>query len=556
MVLHEDGRLQVERIRLVVSGFHVGGAHDVSLFVVQVGVVETTLLEQRGRTIDVGAVEVSLVQQAEFNSGNNVFRSQFSADGVGAGLDQQRETLDAGQGFHAVGLGQGDTGVGVHEALEAHDVTQQGGDDFGVVSRTKLLDVDIMATVGLRDRADIRRVAGVARHDCAHACVNSSLEADQLVLFQRTGSRVQTPLTLRGVRLKAVFGSAVTGEVLRRQHDGLLVHAVLAILIAVHQRGDDAGGNVGTLAVSAAVPRPAGVGHQVDLRAIHEDDALRTPHLAVNLGIILDGVVVAVAQHRCRHAQRIREAGGNRVGDQRHRDCRRTRLGGIPFSKRSGYVVVQRNNRSVVVQTAAVHARANLANGHHLIVQAGERRGSRIQHNQALRGFAFGDDGHNLGGIDGAVFILDIRKRLGTGHNHQGVQDETSLFGQRHLRDHVRGAFFRRQTPVFERVQLVVVVGILEVQAILLDDTNGRHADGRAILVLIEHRLKVGLGGVNFFRIVGSRNVGCFGRRFRHCGNRRQQHRRCNRQAQNPFHAEGSPFPFSLPHAARNMRCW
>ena len=147
----------------------------------------------------------------------------------------------------------------------------------------------------------------------------------------------------------------------------------------------------------------------------------------------------------------------------------------------------------------------------------------------------FGDDGHNLGGIDGAVFILDIRKRLGTGHNHQGVQDETSLFGQRHLRNHVRGAFFRRQTPVFERVQLVVVVGILEVQAILLDDTNGRHADGRAVLVLIEHRLKVGLGGVNFFRVVGSRNVGCFGRRFRHCGNRRQQHRRCNRQAQNPF---------------------
>ena len=91
----------------------------------------------------------------------------------------------------------------------------------------------------------------------------------------------------------------------------------------------------------------------------------------------------------------------------------------------------------------------------------------------------------------------------------------------------------------------------------------GGSTDAAAVLYGMNRMFELGLSkeelmqrGVNFFRVVGSRNVGCFGRRFRHCGNRSQQHRRCNRQAQNPFHAEGSPFPFSLPHAARNMRCW
>ena len=542
MVLHEDGRLQVQRVSLIVSGLDVGRTDFVRLLIVEVRVLEAALLEQRGRAVDVRAVEVSLVEQTELDSGGDVFRSQLSADRVGASLDEQSKTLHAGHGLNAVGLGESDAGVGVHEALEAHDVTEQGRDDLGVVSRAQLLDLDVVTAIALRGRTIVSRIAGVARHDRADARIDSSLEADQLVLLEGALGRVQTPLTLRGVGLKAVLRRAVAREVLGRENNGVLVHAFGAILIAVNQRGDDARGDVRTLAVGAVVARPARVGHQVDLRAIHEDDALRAPHLAIDFSVVLDSVVVAVAQNSRRHAQRIREAGRDRVGDEGHRNRRGARLSGIPLGVSGGHVVVQRNNGSIEVQTAAIHARANLADGHHLIVKARKGRRILLEHVQALGGRALRNHGHDLRRIDGAVLVLDLSQRLGDRLNHQRVEDEASLLGQGHLGDHVRRAGLGVLTPILENIQFVVVVEILEVQTILLDDANGGHTDGRAVFILVVNRLQIGLGRIDFLSIVRSRDV--LGAALcQRSGDNACQHSRCQERAQNPLHAN-SPFPF------------
>ena len=59
----------------------------------------------------------------------------------------------------------------------------------------------------------------------------------------------------------------------------------------------------------------------------------------------------------------------------------------------------------------------------------------------------------------------------------------------------------------FTLIELLVVIGVLEVQAILLDDADGRHADSRAVLVLVEDRLQIGDGGIDFRSVVRSSDV-------------------------------------------------
>ena len=393
-----------------------------------------------------------------------------------------------------------------------------------------------MAAVGLGDGAVVRRVAGVAGHDRAHARVDSGLEADELILLEGALGRVQSPLTLIGVGLEAVLSGAVAREVLGGEHDGLLVHALGAVLVAIHQRGDDTGHGILTLAVGAGVARPAGVGRQVDLRAIHENDALRAPHLAVHLGIILDGVVVAVAQHRSGHAQGIREARSDGIGDQGVRDGRGARVSGIPLGNLSSDVSQERHDRSVIVQAAAVHARTHLARGEHLIIRAREAGGIAVEHIQVAGDLALSHHREDLGRVNGAVLVLDLSKGLGNGVDHQGVQHKAGLLLQGHLGHHIGGADARVLAPVLEHVELMVVVGVLEVQAVDLDDADGRHADGRAVLVLVEGRLQIGDGGIDFRSVVRSSDVLSAGL-GQHRGHHAQEQRSDHDRAQNPFHA-------------------
>ena len=549
VVLHQHGSLQVQSVSLLMSGFNVGGTHFVSLLVIQVRILEAALLEQSGSTVHICAIQVSLVQDAQFYSRDDVLRSQFSTDGVSACTNQQSKALNAGHVFHAIGLRGGDARVRVHEASEAHDVTQQGGDDFRVVSGAKACHVHFMSTIGLGHRTAILGVTRVAGHDGANTGIDSGLEANQLILLQRALGGIQTILTLRGVRLEAVLGSTVAGEVLSRQHNGVLVHAIGAILVAIHQSGDDASGHVRTLAVGAGVPGPTGVGYQVDLGTIHEDDALCAPHFTINLCICLDGIIVAVAQHCSSHTQRVGEAGRDGVGNQGYRDCRSASLSRIPFCISGGHVVEQSNNRSIVIQAAAIHASTNLTDGQHLIIQASKGGSVLLESIQVRGALAFRNNGHDLHRIDGAILVLHFGKRLGNRHCIQSIQHKASLLGEGHLGDHVLGTLFSVHTPVFENVQLVVVIKILEVLAVHLQHAHGGHTNGGfTFAVFVVNRLQIGVSRINLCHIVGCSNV--LGLAF--CQGSRhnaQQHHASHDRAQNSLHDSNS---FSLVSLSSN----
>ena len=95
-----------------------------------------------------------------------------------------------------------------------------------------------MTAIALRGRTIVSRIAGVARHDCADARIDSSLEADQLVLFQRALGRVQTPLTLGNVGLEAVLSGAVAREVLGGENNGCLLYTSRAFMAAAFDNAE------------------------------------------------------------------------------------------------------------------------------------------------------------------------------------------------------------------------------------------------------------------------------------------------------------------------------
>ena len=70
-------------------------------------------------------------------------------------------------------------------------------------------------------------------------------------------------------------------------------------------------------------------------------------------------------------------------------------------------------------------------------------------------------------------------------------QHQAGFFLQRHLRDQIIGALVNRQTPVLVRVESTVGIGILELQAIDIDDGLGAGTDlglidrGRIVIVII-----------------------------------------------------------------------
>ena len=406
-----------------------------------------------------------------------------------------------------------------------------------------------MSTIGLGHRTAILGVTRVAGHDGANTGIDSGLEANQLILLQRALGGVQTILTLIGVRLEAVLGSTVAGEVLSRQHNGVLVHAIGAILVAIHQSGDDASGHVRTLAVGAGVPGPTGVGYQVDLGTIHEDDALCAPHFTINLCICLDGIIVAVAQHCSSHTQRVGEAGRDGVGNQGEGDCRSAGLSSIPLGDFGGHVVQQSNNGSIIVQTAAIHASTDLADGQHLIVSTAEAGHAGVEQGQQRGAFAFGNDGEHLGRINGAVLVLYLFQLLGNRVHKQGIQYEASLLAHGHLADHVLGTLFSVHTPVFENIQLVVVVGVLEILAVHLQHADGSHTNGGfTFAVFIVNGLQIVQSRINLCYIVGCSNV--LGLAF--CQGSRhnaQQHHASHDRAQNSLHDSNS---FSLVSLSSN----
>ena len=91
-----------------------------------------------------------------------------------------------------------------------------------------------------------------------------------------------TDLARKGMmRLKAVLGRAIPGEVLHRENHRALVQALFPVLIAPDQFLDDTHGDLGPLTVGAAVSGPAGVGGHVHLGTVHDVLARRLHHLPV-----------------------------------------------------------------------------------------------------------------------------------------------------------------------------------------------------------------------------------------------------------------------------------
>ena len=341
--------------------------------------------------------------------------------------------------------------------------------------------------------------------------------------------------------LEAVFSSAVAGEVLGSQNHGLLVGAVGAVLIAVNQSGDDGCNNSLTLTVGVGVTGPAGIGDQVDLGAVHHGDALAAPHLTVNLCELTDHVSVdnailqvGVADNGGSTAQLIGEAHCDGVGALGVGDEGDAFLGCLPLDDGVSNVVVQGNQRSVLLQAAAVDAATDTTVGQNLVVAACEVGSFGVVLHQVLGLLTLGNDGHDLRNDDVAVLVNGLFQLVGVGGDHQGVQNKTSLVCQSHLADQVSSTLCCGQLPVLEIIELMVVVHVLIVLAILDDDTNGGNTDGGAVLVLVVLGLQVGLGGVNLVGIVGScdvLNVLSHG-----YGSHGSDHGQCQQEANNFLH--------------------
>ena len=343
--------------------------------------------------------------------------------------------------------------------------------------------------------------------------------------------------------LVAVLGSAVTGEVLDGQGDALELHALGALLVAGNQSGGDAGDDLGHFAVGAGVTGPAGIGSQVDLGAVHLTDTLGDPHFAVHLSVLSDhGVIAAVGNvthDSSSQSHVVHVAGADGVGDQGPGQDGLAADDASVLSVLVADVVQQSHNRGIIAHVAAVHS----------VTQAQVQDRSVIGSGEAAHDHALGGAGdsvaasnnnvtgvlHDLLGIDGAVFLGGISQGLDDGVAHQVVEDELGHLCSGQGSNDGIGTLFSGQAPVFEGIQLLVVVGVLEVLAVNLQHANGGDTDGGlAFAVGVNDGLEVDI--VNVLALsqgVGSSDVL---HALSHCGNHGQDHHQGDGQAQKPLH--------------------
>ena len=332
--------------------------------------------------------------------------------------------------------------------------------------------------------------------------VECTLERGQMVLFHRAGGAVDAPLTDGHMRLEAVLGGSIAGEVLDRQDDRTLVQAVVAVLVALDEGFGDVAGHIGALAVSTVGAGPAGVGGHVHLRAVHDVQALGLHHLSVSVGHFINEICVAVSQHRCSDAQRVRVADVDGVGVQRVRNCHAA-LAGFVFQHLGARIVVQRHHTGLAAHITAVNARRDVLVQHIGVVNAHGHAGQRAGDGLFVR----------------VVVLVDLAKlrlavstgSFGAGGGHrgveQGVQHKTSLLVQAQMGHHILCALFGAEPPVLIGGQLAAVVHILEVQAVPDDDAAGGHTDVGAVFVVEDHRLQVTVGdALPRFQSIGCRN--------------------------------------------------
>ena len=207
-------------------------------------------------------------------------------------------------------------GVGVDKTLKAHGVPQQSLEDGRIIGTGELLRLDQNTIHSLGFAAGIGSRTGVTGHDAGHACVDSRLEAHQLVLLQGALRAVNAPLTAYAVTGEPILSRAIAGEVLHDHGHIAGLYAIGTMLIAGNQSGDDLSHHLRILAISCGVPGPAGVGDQVNLGAVHLVDALGVPDVGVNFRPFPKGVGISVAVNSCGKADLIGVAADHRIGDQ------------------------------------------------------------------------------------------------------------------------------------------------------------------------------------------------------------------------------------------------
>ena len=337
--------------------------------------------------------------------------------------------------------------------------------------------------------------------------VKGALERGQMILFHRAGGAVDAPLADGHMGLKAILRGGIAGEVLDGQNNRTLVQAVVAILIALDQSLGNIAGDIGTLAVSTGGTGPAGVRGHIDLRAVHDVQALGLHHLAVGLGHLIDHVGVAVANDSRADAQRVRVTDVDGVGVERVRNGHAA-LAGLVFQHLGAGVVVQSHHAGLAAHVTAVNTGGNVLFQNVAVINADGHAGQRA--------------GHGL--FTGVVVLVDLAQLqlafgvggLGTGGHHraveQGVQHKACLLIQPQMLDHILSALLRAQPPILVGGQLAAVVQILKVQAVLDDHAAGGHTDVGAVDVVEDDRLKILVNDLlALFQSVGCRDHAVLG---------------------------------------------
>ena len=230
--------------------------------------------------------------------------------------------------------------------------------------------------------------------------------------------------------------------------------------------------------------------------------ALGLHHLPVRVGHFIDEICIAVSQHRCTDAQRVRVADVDGVGVQRVRN-RHAALAGFVFQHLGARIVVQCHHSCLAAHIAAVNARRDVAIRHIGVVKDHGHAGQGAGTGLLVRVVALEDLGHFQ------LAIGPSGRSAGGSHRgiEQGVQHKASLLVQTQMGHHILCALFRAEPPVLIRGQLTAVVHILEVQAVPDDDAAGGHTDVGAVFVVEDHRFQVTVGdALPRFQSIGCRN--------------------------------------------------
>ena len=348
------------------------------------------------------------------------------ADLVVARFDDLQEAFRHGQVFHAVGAGFGNLVVGHGGADEAQFLTEDFRDLVVVETGTGGFVAQAVAV--------FIHGHGVAGHH-AGSLLRLAFQFQRRAEGQQLGveivARQHVERAVGIVGFTSAFRGAVAGEVLDVGVDALRAPAqvvaflVIGALQGVHIRRGHIHAQLRILAEGALDAAPAGLGGQVDLRAVDAGHAHRAVFLRVGVGHLShDGGIEGRAQ-----GQGARPAGDQRAGFRLalHGDAV---LGGF----RVGLHPVD-----------VAHRVAGVGKGH------GRREGAYALVHHALGGVA------QVAGAGGGVH----------GQHHQAGH---LLIVRLHLLRQVGGAGFGVQAPVFVRVQRAVLVQVLEgVSAVFQD---------------------------------------------------------------------------------------